>query len=162
MSDLRPGVRLGIDVGTVRVGVARTDPSAILTVPVETVRRKDDGTDLDRVVDIALEFHAMEVVVGLPRHLGGAEGVAARGARRYAERLARALPDVRVCLVDERLSSTQAHRRLRESGVPEREHRTMVDQVAAQIILEQALDVERMGAGIPGVTVAPTTRRGAR
>ncbi|MCI1641107.1 MAG: Holliday junction resolvase RuvX [Actinomyces sp.] len=157
---LRPGVRLGVDVGSVRVGVARTDPEAILTIPVETIHRSDDGSDLRRLVDIARQFDVVEIVVGLPRHLGGGEGVSAGAARRFARRIARALPDVRVCLVDERLSSNQAHRRLRESGVPEREHRAMVDQVAAQIILEQALDDERMGTGIPGQTVEPRDRKG--
>ncbi len=157
---MRPGVRLGVDVGSVRVGVARTDPEAILTIPVETIARADDGSDLARLVAIARDFQAIEVVVGLPRHLAGGEGVSANAARRFARRIARALPEVRVCLVDERLSSNQAHRRLRDAGVPEREHRAMVDQVAAQIILEQAMDDERMGTGIPGVTVQPRDRKG--
>jgi len=159
---LRPGVRLGVDVGSVRVGVARTDPEAILTIPVETVRRAEDGSDVARIAEIARDHGAVEVVVGLPRHLGGGEGVSANAARRFARRIARALPEVRVCLVDERLSSNQAHRRLRESGVPERGHRAVVDQVAAQIILEQALDEERRGTGIPGVTVEPRDRKGPR
>lgn len=155
---LRPGVRLGVDVGTVRIGVARTDPEGILALPVETLQRADDGSELDRLVDLAREFSAFEVVVGLPRHLRGGEGISAKGARRYARRIADALPGVRVCLVDERLSSNQAHHRLRESGVPERDHRAVVDQVAAQVILEQALEEERMGDHAPGASVAPTTR----
>lgn len=158
---MRRGVRLGVDVGTVRIGVARSDPDGILALPVETLLRADDGTELDRLVAIAQEFSAIEVVVGLPRHLRGAEGVSAKGARRYARRIANALPQVRVCLVDERLSSNQAHHRLRESGVPEREHRAVVDQVAAQVILEQALEEERLGQHAPGAPVAPTTRKNA-
>ncbi len=159
---MRPGVRLGVDVGSVRVGVARTDPQAILTIPVETVVRTDDGSDVARIVEIAREHRTIEVVVGLPRHLSGGEGVSANAARRFARRIARALPEVRVCMVDERLSSTQAHRRLRESGLPERDHRAVVDQVAAQIILEQALDDERGGRGLPGVSVEPRDRKGTR
>lgn len=151
-------MRLGIDVGTVRIGVARSDPQGILALPVETLHRADDGSELDRLVQIAREFAAMEVVVGLPRHLRGGEGISAKGARRYARRIADALPGVRVCLVDERLSSNQAHRRLRESGVPEREHREVVDQVAAQVILEQALEEERLGCRAPGDVVEPRTK----
>lgn len=157
---MRRGVRLGVDVGTVRIGVARTDPEGILTLPVETLRRSDDGSELDRLVGIAREFDAIEVVVGLPRHLRGTEGVSAKGARRYAARILQALPDVRVCLVDERLSSNQAHQRLRDSGVPEREHRDVVDQVAAQVILEQALEEERLGRRAPGTQVEPRTTKG--
>ncbi len=151
-------MRLGIDVGTVRIGVARSDPQGILALPVETLHRADDGSELDRLVAIAREFAVMEVVVGLPRHLRGGEGISAKGARRYARRIADTLPDVRVCLVDERLSSNQAHRRLRESGVPEREHREVVDQVAAQVILEQALEEERLGSRAPGDVVEPRTK----
>ncbi len=160
MNSLRPGVRLGVDVGTVRVGVARTDPEAILTLPVETLLRADDGSELDRLIEIVDEFSAIEIVVGLPRHLKGSEGISAKGARRYARRIAASRPRVRVCLVDERLSSNQAHHRLRESGIPERDHRPVIDQVAAQIILEQALDEERMGHHPPGILVAATNQEG--
>lgn len=147
---MRRGVRLGVDVGTVRVGVARCDPDGILAVPLETVRRQDDGGDLDRIVELAQEYSAIEIVVGLPRHMRGGEGVSAKGARRYARKLKQRCPHIRVCLVDERLTSNQAHERLRASGVPEREHRAMVDQVAAQIIVEQALEMEQMSGQAPG------------
>lgn len=148
---LRKGVRLGVDVGTVRVGVARCDPDGILTIPVETLRRADDGSDVDRLAQIIDEHQAIEVIVGLPRHLRGGEGISAKGARRYARRIKNLRPSVRIALVDERLSSNQAHQRLRESGVPEREHRRVIDQVAAQIILEQALEEERVSGRGPGV-----------
>ena len=160
MSDRRPGVRLGVDVGTVRIGLARTDPEAILTIPVETLRRADDGSELARIVEVAREFNAIEIIVGLPRHLRGGEGISAKGARRYARRIADAIPEVRVALVDERLSSNQAHQRLRDSGVAHRDHRDRVDQVAAQINLEQALDLERKGGNPQGQLVETTTRKG--
>lgn len=147
---IRRGVRVGVDVGTVRVGVARCDPDGILTVPVETLIRRDDWSEVERLCEILDEFSAIEVIVGLPRHLKGGEGVSAKGARRYARRIKTLRPDVRVGLIDERLSSNQAHARLRASGVPEREHRPVIDQVAAQIILEQALDEERMSGRAPG------------
>ncbi len=153
MSDIRRGVRVGVDVGTVRIGVARTDPEGIISIPVETLQRADDGSELDRLVDIINEFSAIEVVVGLPRHLKGTEGISAKGARRYARRICQRVPEVRVCMVDERLSSNQAHERLRMSGLSERDHRPVIDQVAAQIILETALEHERMSGRPPGTTI---------
>lgn len=155
----RRGVRVGVDVGAVRVGVSRCDPEGILTMPVETLIRSDDWSELERLCEILDEFNAIEVIVGLPRHLKGGEGVSAKGARRYARRIKTLRPGVRVALVDERLSSNQAHARLRASGVPEREHRPIIDQVAAQIILEQALEEERMSGSAPGseITVEGTS-----
>lgn len=150
---LRPGVRIGVDVGSVRVGVARCDPEGILSIPVQTVRRQDDWSDIEDVCRIADEFDALEVIVGLPRHLKGAEGVSAKGARKYARRIKAARPKLRVALIDERMSSNQAHARLRASGVAEKDHRPVIDQVAAQIILEAALEEERMSGRAPGVEI---------
>ena len=79
--------------------------------------------------------------------------MSAKGARRYARRIKAERPGVRVALIDERLSSNQAHARLRQSGIPEREHRPVIDQVAAQIILELALDEERMSGRAPGIEI---------
>ena len=138
---IRRGIRIGVDVGTVRVGVSRCDPDGILTMPVETLHRAPDLSDLD---------DAIEVIVGLPRHLRGGEGVSAKGARKYARRIKKLVPGVRVAMVDERMTSNQAHARLRASGIPEIDHRSVIDQVAAQIILEQALELERMGGRAPG------------
>lgn len=146
----RKGVRIGVDVGTVRVGVARCDPDGILTMPVETLIRQEDRSDIDRIGGIVDEFSAIEVIVGLPRHLKGSEGVSAKGARRYALRIKTLRPEIRVALVDERLTSNQAHARLRASGISEKDHRPIIDQVAAQIILEQALEEERMSGRAPG------------
>lgn len=153
MSEIRRGVRVGVDVGTVRIGVARTDPEGILSIPVETLQRADDGSELDRLIEIIREFLAIEVVVGLPRHLKGGEGISAKGARRYARRISQKVPEVRVCMIDERLSSHQAHERLRMSGLSEKHHRPVIDQVAAQIILETALEHERMSGRPPGTTI---------
>ena len=150
---MRQGVRIGVDVGTVRIGIARTDPEGILAVPVETVKRQDDGSELARILEIIDEFDAIEIVVGLPRHLKGAEGISAKGARRYARRIAEHVGDKRVAMVDERLSSNQAHDRLRQSGMSTRDHRDVIDQVAAQVILETSLEMERMGNPEPGQTI---------
>ena len=160
---LRPGVRIGVDVGTVRVGVARTDPDGILSIPVRTLRRADDWSDVEELATIIAQYDAIEVLVGLPRHLKGGEGVSAKGARRYARRVKVACPGVRVAMVDERLSSTQAHQRLRARGVPETDHRGVIDQVAAQIIIEHALDTERISGRAPGEPVdAPESEETGR
>ncbi len=158
---MRPGVRIGVDVGTVRVGVARTDPSALVVTPVETVPRDTrGGTDLDRLARIVADAAAVEVVVGLPRTLRGDEGSAAAAARQYATAIARRVAPVPVRLVDERLSTVSAHRTLREAGVRGRRHRPVVDQVAAVVILQSALDAERASGREPGVLVAPGGRPG--
>ena len=153
---MRPGVRVGVDVGSVRVGVARTDPSALVATPVETVRRDlRGGLDLDRIAEIVRDAGAVEVVVGLPRTLRGDEGSAAASARQYATAIARLVTPVPVRLVDERLSTVSAHRTLRDAGVRGRRHRPVVDQVAAVVILQSALDAERASGRAPGALVAP-------
>jgi putative Holliday junction resolvase len=162
---VRRGVRLGVDVGSARIGVARCDPDGLLATPVETVAavrpRRGPRTDLSRIAAIAAETGAVEVVVGLPRGLSGAEGTAAAKSRQYAVQLARLLHPVPVRLVDERLTTVTATRGLRESGVRARESRAVVDQAAAVIILQSALDAERVSGNPPGELVTTTRRGGA-
>lgn len=142
-ADARVGARVGVDVGSVRVGVAASDPSAVLAHPVRTLARDlKGGADLDALVALVADLGAIEVVVGLPRQLSGAEGEAARLARAYALLLARRIQPLEVRLVDERLTTVAAHRRLRDSGVPGRGQRAVVDQAAAVLILQSALDAE--------------------
>jgi len=105
------------------------------------------------------ELAAIEVVVGLPRLLSGEEGEAARIARDYAGRLAARLGTVEVRMVDERLTTVDAHRRLRDSGVPGRGQRAVVDQAAAVLILQSALDTESLSGRPPGETVTPGGKR---
>ena len=112
--------------------------------------RQDDASELEEIARIADELNAIEIVVGLPRHMQGGEGISAKGARRYARKIKMLLPTCRVCLVDERLSSHEGHERLLQAGVGRREHRQMIDQVAASIILETALEMERMSGQAPG------------
>ncbi|MBS5750914.1 Holliday junction resolvase RuvX [Actinomyces sp. oral taxon 181] len=147
---MRPGVRLAVDVGTVRVGLARSDAGGILALPLETLTRQDDASEINEIVRYVHELEVIEIIVGLPRHMRGGEGISAKGARRYARKLKMALPECRVCLVDERLSSYEGHERLLQAGVERREHRQMIDQVAASIILETALEMERMNGRAPG------------
>lgn len=145
-------MRLGVDVGSVRVGLAASDPDGMLATPVETLARDTSGevpTDQRRIADEAAERGALEVLVGLPRSLSGGEGPAARAAREYAVALSR-LIDVPVRMVDERLSTVAAHRSLREAGMKGRKQRAVVDQVAAVVLLQNALDSERSTGRPPG------------
>lgn len=144
------GARLAVDVGSVRVGLACSDPDGLVATPVDTLardtRRPAPGalpTDVARVVAEVAERAAAVVYVGLPRHLSGAEGAASAAARAYAVALAQAIAPVPVWLVDERMSTVSAHQALRAAGRPGRHHRKVVDQAAAVVILQAALDAER-------------------
>jgi putative Holliday junction resolvase len=137
-------VRVGVDVGTVRVGVATSDPGGILATPLTTLARDaDGGDDLRSLAALVLDRAAIEVLVGLPRSLSGRDGPAAAAARAYSAELAALVAPVPVRLVDERLSTVSAHQALRGSGVSQRKGRRVVDQVAAVVILQLALDMER-------------------
>jgi putative holliday junction resolvase len=148
---VRSGVRLGIDVGSVRVGVARSDRDGLLATPVETVQR--GAGDVDRIVALHVEEGAFELVVGLPRSMSGGEGPAAALAREFADVLAARVAPTPVRLVDERLTTVSATRDLRAAGVSSRAGRAVVDQAAAVIILQGALDTERASGRPPGELV---------
>jgi putative holliday junction resolvase len=141
-SDRTPsGVRLGVDVGSVRVGVAVSDPSGILATPVETLARDaSTGSDLRQLAALVTERDVVEVVVGLPRTLRGTDGPAAAIARAYAAELESLVAPVPVVLVDERLTSVVANRTLSDRGVKGKDRRKVVDQAAAVEILQQRLD----------------------
>ena len=147
---MRPGVRLGVDVGEVRIGVARSDGSGLIATPVETVRRGDG--DLARLAALVAQEEAVEVVLGLPRSLSGREGPAAAKARRFAAELAGLLV-VPVRLVDERFSTVTAEAVLRDRGRKGARRRAVVDQAAAVVILQNALDTERATGAAPGEVV---------
>jgi putative holliday junction resolvase len=160
VSGVRPGARIGVDVGTVRVGVAASDPRGMLAAPVATLARDARGDrDIDELAAIVAERQAVEVVVGLPIGLSGRPGPAAAAARAYAARLARRLAPVPVRLLDERLSTVSAERELRATGRRgnARDRRQVVDQAAATVILQAALDTERATGAPPGEQVAPAT-----
>jgi putative Holliday junction resolvase len=138
------GIRVGVDVGTVRIGVAISDPDGILAAPLATVARDPrGGHDLAEIAAIVREREAVEVVVGLPVTLAGREGPAAAAIRDYAVKLEAAVAPVPVRLTDERMSTAAAARRLSERGVRGRRQRAVVDQVAAVEILQSWLDVQR-------------------
>jgi putative Holliday junction resolvase len=149
---VRPGVRLGVDVGKVRIGVARSDPHGMLATPVSTVSRGEG--DLEELLRLASEIEAVEVIVGLPLALSGRQTPSTDDAAGFAEQLATRCA-VPVRLVDERLSTVSAQRALRLSGRTSRNSRPIVDQVAAVIILQHALDFERSAGTPPGALVHP-------
>ena len=149
----RPGVddpgrgrRLGIDVGTVRIGVAVSDPDGILATPVETVRRERGDRHLRRLTALAGELEVVEVVVGLPRTLADRAGSSAVDAIELATALAARITPIPVRLADERLTTVSASRSLREAGVRARQQRAMIDQAAAVAILQGWLDQRRNAA----------------
>ncbi len=137
---------LGVDVGSVRVGVALSDPTGTLASPLETLRRARDGADLDRLAALVVEHEVTEVVVGEPRHLSGASGASAEDASAYSQALADRIADVPVYLIDERLSTVTAASHLRQGGIDSRNQRAVIDQAAAVVILQQYLDSRRAGS----------------
>lgn len=156
------GIKLGVDVGTVRVGVAICDRDSILATPYKTLdRNAKKNSDVRVIANLVEELGAVQVIVGLPRTMKGEEHASARMATEYAELLAaelsaRALA-VPVNLVDERLSSVTAHRNLHEAGMSSRNHRKVVDQVAAAGILQHALDMQKTrGADVGRRVTAPS------
>jgi putative Holliday junction resolvase len=149
---VRSGVRLGIDVGSVRAGVARSDPGGVLASPLVTVPR--GRGDVDAIAGLAAEHGATEVIVGLPTSLSGREGRAAADVRQFATRLATRLAPVPVRLFDERFTTVTAHDALRASGKDARSRRPVVDKAAAAVLLQAALDAERGTGRAPGERVA--------
>lgn len=146
---MRRGVRIGVDVGTVRVGVARTDPDGVLAVPVRTLQRDEALAELPPLV---AEYDALEVVVGLPVALSGHDTASTADAKGFAQELAvRVACPVR--LVDERLTTVSAQSMLRNQGTPAKKQQPLIDQASAVIILQHSLDLESRTGAAPGVEV---------
>ena len=150
---LRPGARLGIDLGSVRIGVASSDPGGLLASPLQTVRR--GRGDLDQIAQLAATRQVTEIVVGLPTSLSGSAGQAADQARYFAETLAGVVAPIPVRLVDERFTTVIAHAALAQGGRNSRERRTVIDEAAAALLLQGALDAERQTGAAPGEVVGP-------
>ena len=140
------GRRLGVDVGTVRIGVAVSDPDGVLATPVETVRRDRGTGHLRRIVSLVNELQVVEVVVGLPRTLADRAGASADDAVQMADLLAGRIQPIPVRLADERLTTVSAARSLREAGVRAKDQRGKIDQAAAVAILQGWLDQRRAAA----------------
>ncbi len=135
---------LGIDLGDQRIGLALSDPEGRVAVPLATLPRKSDRHAIRSIVELAEQEGVERLVVGEPLKLDGSRGPAAERARAFAKKLAdeSGLP---CSMVDEALTSVEATRRLKEAGVDPRRQPGRVDAVAAQIILQQALDQTARG-----------------
>lgn len=149
---MRTGIRIGVDVGRARVGVARCDRDGMLATPVETLKR--DTATIASLAALITELEPIEVVVGLPISLSGSDTASTTDAREFARSLADAVA-IPVRLVDERLSTVSAQRALHDAGRRAKGSRPVIDQVAAVIILQSALDFERMAARPPGALIDP-------
>jgi len=137
---------LGLDVGNRRIGVALSDGLGLTAQPLLTLLRKKPRDDLRSLARLARKYGCREIVVGNPLHLSGDQSRQAEKTQAFAQLLANEtkLP---VHLWDERLTTSEAHRILYESGWPRTEHRNVVDQVAAVIILQGFLDARSLGSG---------------
>ncbi|GAA1046424.1 MULTISPECIES: Holliday junction resolvase RuvX [Rothia] len=152
------GVRLGVDVGNARVGVAKCDPDGILATPLKTLRRDAKKNSDRKVLRTLIRVNEVtEVFVGLPRTMRGGESPSTEMAKTYAQALVHELYEegitIPVWLVDERLTTVSAHRSLHEAGVSTRDFKTMVDQVAAINILQFAVDSLKAGQNVAGYKV---------
>ncbi|MBA3882296.1 MAG: Holliday junction resolvase RuvX [Chthoniobacterales bacterium] len=144
---------LGIDFGQARIGVAVSDELGMLAHPVETIPGGNVATAAKRIAEIARDKKVARVILGLPRHMNGAAGIAAENVKAFAAKLAPLLPCA-IELWDERLSTTAANRALRDGGVKTRQTRGIVDQVAAQMILQSYLD-SRQSLHSPAAEIPP-------
>ena len=134
------GRRLGLDVGTARIGVASCDPDGILATPVETIHVADGApswtAELRRVLELVEEYDAVAVIVGLPRSLKGRETASTGMARSFVESLNATSPDLAVEFVDERLTTVTAGAALHGAGRNTRKQRDVIDQAAAVVLLQ--------------------------
>lgn len=149
---MRVGVRLGLDVGTVRIGVALSDAGGILATPLVTILRSDSDY-VAQLSALCRERNVIEVIVGYPLALSGAVTASTRDALHVAEAL-NDLISVDVRLVDERLTTVTAHSTLRQVGKKQKQTRQVIDQVAAVMILQHALELERDRGHLPGTLLA--------
>lgn len=137
------GRRLALDVGSVRIGAAMSDPDCILASPLETVPAAVDGSDVRRVIDLIQEHSVVEVVIGLPVAMRGNRTASTEAALDFYEDLRELGPELPVRLVDERLSTVAATNAFQASGVSAKKGRSRIDQAAAVHILQGWLDARR-------------------
>ena len=137
--------RLGVDLGSVRIGLALSDPLGITARPLPSLARQGEAADLAGLAEAVAEHAVGELVIGLPRNMDGSSGPSAREAERFAEVARRAL-GLPVALYDERLTTRAAEAALLEGGMRRRKRRALVDGVAAALILQGYLDRQRASA----------------
>ncbi len=134
---------LALDVGEKRIGVALSDPTGLLASPLTTIESKGQDFDIDEVLRLAEEHEAGEIVIGLPLSMSGRRGPQAGRVDAFVKAMAERT-DIPLKSMDERLSSVQAERMLRESGVEPSKNKARVDSAAAAIVLQSYLDSRRI------------------
>ena len=150
---MRPGRRLAIDVGKVRIGVAASDPHAILASGLETVTRDANlEPSLRRVAELVNEVEPIEIYVGLPVSMSGKYSASTQDAIQFAKELG-SLVSAEVRFIDERMTTITASNALKMSGRDSKSGRQIIDQIAATVILEQALEQEKSTGKQPGKAI---------
>jgi putative Holliday junction resolvase len=147
------GVRLALDVGSVRIGVAKCDREGLLATPLVTV---DAGSQaISEVIELIQEFEAICVYIGKPISMSGHDTASTESALQFARALSELLREssTSVRMIDERLSTVTAQRGMHEAGRNVKQSRDAIDQAAAVVILEHALDSERHSGGLAGEVV---------
>jgi putative pre-16S rRNA nuclease len=135
---------LGLDVGSKTIGMAVSDPLGITAQGLKTVRRQNKRRDFAQLEEVIRQYEVAEIVVGLPLRMSGVEGTQAEKMQRFAEELRQRF-QLPVHLWDERLSSAQANRVLRDSEMSIRRRGEVVDQLAAVLILQGWMDRQALG-----------------
>lgn len=151
---MRRGVRLALDLGSVRTGVARCDASATLCSPMAVWSAASAQSIVPLLRDAFENDDVLEVLVGLPTALSGDQGIAADSVRAIASELHALLPEVPFRLVDERLTTAAARKQLQASGYTTRTDRSLIDAASAAVLLEDALEAERRQGKPPGELLA--------
>ena len=147
---MRRGVRLALDLGSVRTGVARCDASATLSSPMAVWAVASAEAIAPLLSNALNEDDVLEVLIGLPTALSGDQGIAAENVRTIAAELKSLLPAVAFRLVDERLTTAAARKQLQASGYTTRTDRSLIDAASAAVLLEDALEAERRQGTAPG------------
>lgn len=150
---MRAGRRLAIDVGKVRIGIAASDFHAILASGVATITRSDDlSVSISEILDLVAEIQPIEIYVGYPISLSGTSNSSSSDATRFAKEISKGL-SVPLRLIDERMTTITAGNALKLSGRDSKTGRKVIDQIAATVILEQALETERLTGKVPGIAL---------
>jgi putative Holliday junction resolvase len=144
MPEELPGRILALDVGSRRIGLAVSDPLGITAQGLETLQRKNKRTDLEKLGAVIRHYDVRELVVGLPLRMSGAEGIQSEKMTAFAEELRRCF-QLPVHLWDERLTSAEANRILREAELSIEKRKLAVDRMAAVLILQNFLESRRSG-----------------
>lgn len=144
---MRRGVRLGVDIGSVRIGIAKCDPDGILATPVAVLNPQELIGELRKLVD---ELTPIEMIIGYPIDLRGEEAIAAKNVRLVAQNIMESFPNISIRLVDERLTTRVARTQLQQNGHSTRSDKELIDAIAATVLLEDALEFERRTGNAAG------------